>query len=138
MALGAEEEDGPDFRLLVLPLSATSKPDGSFHLQPPQLPTVLPATLVLASSGHYHVLRQDSCAAPAASPAVLERTEVCSDLISSHRDDNGDVGPSHSRVSGIRLLLPIQVPFPAADAGFSRILPIGGRAVRSHCPCCCL
>lgn len=35
MALGAEEEDGPDFRLLVLPLSATSKPDGSFHLQLP-------------------------------------------------------------------------------------------------------
>lgn len=38
VALGAEEEDGPDFRFLVLPLSATSKPDGSFHLQLPQLP----------------------------------------------------------------------------------------------------
>lgn len=139
VALGAEEEDGPDFRLLVLPLSATSKPDGSFHLQLPQLPH---RPSCHAGSRFHRSLprprRQDSCAAPAASPAVLEQTEVCSDLISSHRDDDGDVVLSHSRVSGIRVLLPIQVPFPAADAGFSHILPIAGRAIRSHCPCCCL
>ena len=57
---------------------------------------------------------------------------MCSDLIGLHRDSDGDVGQSSSRlwlvasssrIFGIQVLLPVRSPFPAADTGFSHIPP---------------
>jgi len=111
---GADEEDGPRFRLAVLPLSVASKPDGSFHLPLPQLPH--------RPSRHAGSRFQRSLPRPrpgqlgssCCQPRFVGANGGVFDLVSSHGDDGGDAGPSHGRC---RL---------AAD-GFSHTPPQPGR-----------